>query len=565
MCARGFCWVTPLVHGWAITASAADGAHPWFVTSDGIALGWRGTRWEPFDTGTIGRLEAVWAGGDDDVWVAGRDGFVARWNGSAWTDLGPETEVDFYAVGGNSAGEVWIGGEEGAVYSWNGVGWEPRSLGLSATVRGITVASTGQVWAAGSGGVHAWNGVGWDVDVAGSFVGIVRVADDELWVAGSSGVHRYDGDAWRAATGAPAEADALFASVDGHVWVRDVFVTMADYHRFDGAWSEYGGLRTQAVLTGAAGDDVWFGGTSGAMWHYDGATLRRFSEGGGDTRLVDERELNAVFALDDEHAWATGEYGTVLAWDGSEWRALPANLHASNSSTVEDHNDDVWAAAADEVYVVGGSRSNRGFLERWDGMAWTTLADASERFLGVWGSASGELFIASSGGARRWSGGTVDALAGSPTAWLNDVSGRSASDVWFVTYDALYRYDGDMVSEAALPCDLAPREVDVTGDGVVWVLATAADGSGCPSTGGVVARRAVGGTWTFGPWDSGVRTLHAAGANDVWFAGEGALHHYDGDGWTTFPREATGIGALGGVEDGILWAVDRPRSIRRRQ
>lgn len=90
-------------------------------------------------------------------------------------------------------------------------------------------------------------------------------------------------------------------------------------------------------------------------WHLDGSQI--------------QRDLRAIWAVPDDEAasggtraWAVGEAGTILLWNGNGWSTQTSftdkTLYAVSGVT----GSDVWAAGED------------GAVRHWDGLAWQTVA-----------------------------------------------------------------------------------------------------------------------------------------------------------------------------------------------
>jgi hypothetical protein len=288
-----------------------------------------------------------------------------------------------------------------------------------------------------------------------------------------------------------------------------------------------------------------------------------------------------VVALSDTEAWAMGEYGALFEWNGSSWTAMPKNLHAQNSLDIEDGNYDMWPKSKTELYLVGGNQYpgrgvDEGFLEKWDGTAWSTLASRNDTTLkGVWGPAANDLFIASSGrpGSKvlRWNGSALTEITGTAVpSGLFDVAGSSATDVWFIGSTELAQYDGTTLKTVALPCGpLGLVSVAVGGPGDVWVGAQTSGTGNCATTGGIVFHKS-GPTAAFtvaraAPNVSEVRDLWLAGPGDLWVLDDVDLRHYSGGTWSAVARGGLAIDGLGGPPGGKPWGFAAPRRILRAQ
>lgn len=103
-------------------------------------------------------------------------------------------------------------------------------------------------------------------------------------------------------------------------------------------------------------------GTDGAILHFDGATWVREASG----VEVDLESVSGVVDGDGfEHVFAVGVAGTVVRRRGAggDWEVVP--------SGVDDHLFGVWVRRDDDAFAVG----DNGRVLRWDGEVLTPLVD----------------------------------------------------------------------------------------------------------------------------------------------------------------------------------------------
>ncbi|XXF77487.1 putative metal-binding motif-containing protein [Myxococcaceae bacterium GXIMD 01537] len=80
-------------------------------------------------------------------------------------------------------------------------------------------------------------------------------------------------------------------------------------------------------------------------------------------------ELHGVYVVNERLAFAVGDNGMVLRWDGGAWQVIPSD---ANGPAADERLRSVLAFGANAVYVV----SDAGHLFRYNGTAWATLATA---------------------------------------------------------------------------------------------------------------------------------------------------------------------------------------------
>jgi hypothetical protein len=110
-------------------------------------------------------------------------------------------------------------------------------------------------------------------------------------------------------------------------------------------------------------------------------------------------------------------FGPVCRADG--WWEHPRPQGARLSS--------VWHGSATDAWAVGDG----GTVLRWDGGAWTAVASGTTLpLLGIWGSSADDAWAVGGDGAMlHWDGSAWSAVASGTTNWLTDVWGASAADV----------------------------------------------------------------------------------------------------------------------------------------
>ncbi len=178
--------------------------------------------------------------------------------------------------------------------------------------------------------------------------------DGELWTVGERGVTLHSpggsGDDW----------EMVPAPVDVPIW---------------GVW-------------GPAADDLWAVGGDATPGSGD-PVLLHYTGGAWETVEVPEldRSCDALFKVwgtGPDQAFAVGDSGVILGWDGNTWAQVPSGTSSDLIS--------LWGTGPDEIIAVGG-RSNATVL-RWDGSAWTSESLPGLPGLnGVWVDADGRATV----------------------------------------------------------------------------------------------------------------------------------------------------------------------------
>jgi hypothetical protein len=222
--------------------------------------------------------------------------------------------------------------------------------------------------------------------------GIWAASDTDVFlVAGDELVRRYDGTAW--ATTPTAWADTDLHGVWGTAADRLVVVGGQDIpggsprvmHGTTGAWSPLiSPDLPDAELLGVSGktlDDVMTVGTGGTILRRSGDNLELVPSGTTET-------LRSIWVAPDPDAdaFAVGDNGTILHWDGTAWTMMTS----PSDPWVGFRLSGVWGWSPTNVFAVGES----SMLLRYDGSAWTQVAvDALADFTDVWGSAGNNVFV----------------------------------------------------------------------------------------------------------------------------------------------------------------------------
>jgi hypothetical protein len=297
----------------------------------------------------------------------------------------------------------------------------------------------------------------------------------------------------------------------------------------------------------AASDrDMWAVGANGTIAHYDGARWTHTA--------VTSAGLSAVWGSGPSSIWAVGASGTVLHFNGA-WAAFAGAPMGNFNRIVATSDNDLW--------ILGGVDA-----AHYDGATWTSqklagnVVDAKRVGGEVWIlTGAGVLRLASPGATPQAtalpspkSGGAYTTLvAASPTsAWALGTNGTAAhydGASWQVlsvgTTDIRYAAvlpNGDVFGVGSgsvfrLAATRWERLANVTGNpGVTESLKHAyvtADGHfWAVGTGGATAFYDGAKWFEAGGRPSGnVNSMHGTGSNDVWFAGQFEVHHWNGTIW----------------------------------
>ncbi len=217
--------------------------------------------------------------------------------------------------------------------------------------------------------------------------------------------------------------------------------------------------------------------------------------------LPQGNSLRAVWAASATEAWAVGDVGTLLSWNGTQWSAIDTQVRSNLKA--------IHGSRRDDVYAVG----DLGVVLRFDGTQWTRETTGQTMNLNS--------VFAFGGGVARAAGAGGTMLA------------RSAAGQWQLETTSIAT---NVVALYGLP------------DGGAWAFA------------GVNWIRLSGSTWTTSTVASGnpVRGVWGDGLGNLYLVtGPGNLAYLDGGGWTvatTFDAGTTYQG-LTGSSEADLWVA----------
>ena len=235
----------------------------------------------------------------------------------------------------------------------------------------------------------------------------------------------------------------------------------------------------------SAPDDAWAVGELGALLHYDGTGWRAAEQSAGAT-------LNAVWGAARNKIWAVGDAGTVLFYDGVAWAPIPGLTVTANLLAVQGNaaGDDVWIAGAGStlLHLEGGT-----FVQKTGplpGYQYSGIAYAAPDFV---------VFSTTSQGKQMamWNGAAFATLALPLTEdfYAYGISGAGPDTAWAVGYT--YSITTGAVTPAILRIGRTTAEK-------------------IPFTSGSTTRY--------------LRGVHARAANDVWLVGEdGTAFRWNGE------------------------------------
>ncbi len=363
--------------------------------------------------------------------------------------------------------------------------------------------------------------------------------------------------------------DGAIFHFDGSDWARQPVEALAPIH----------------ALWGRSREDLWAVGWMGLVLHHDGRDWKQVrgcvtnADGKYSTDPINE-PLFAVTGQPDGRAWAVGDRGTILHFDGQAWRAETSGTRAHLRCAVRLQDGRVLAAGGDgtvlirsdkdawerltcpvhsnfvdalpledgTVLLVGGryfvdANGFRGDLVLWDGENFQKLfADQTfSRFRAVSKYKDGALLVGDAGQMHVLRNGRVDRIDSGTTHDLLGLINLPTKEVIAVgdfgtviaaNATALENYAPYVASTEGAPL----WEAEQSGtDRQLWGLwhdQAKEELFACGEEGTVLVRDR--GQWeTLPPVnDLGIHALNRAPDGGLLAAGQmGEIHHFDGTNW----------------------------------
>jgi trimeric autotransporter adhesin len=385
-----------------------------FATVQGLPCNniarWNGTSWQPLGSGILGiagntLVEALAVRANGDLVVGGSFTTAggatvsncARWDGTAWSDFSagialPVATLKLLANGDLVAGigstQPISGFQDYGVQRWNGSSWQPIGTGVSTRVEAIVERPNGNLVIGGYwGGLAEWNGSTWQPLVAATLSRIIETVtalpNGHLVVGGSflatssalpSYLGRWDGAAWqRLGRGFDRNLTKVLSLRSGDVLAGGWFHHAggqpgSGFARFDGsAWQPID------AHSGAIVSDIAELGT-GEIFSI-GSGLRRFD--GSSWQFVPDLSgagFQCIEVVRDGRLIASTSSGFVV-WSVGDFQPLAGPLLGFATDVELLPNGDLVACGSFDL----GSGPGTASLVRWDGSAWSQLADSFAR------------------------------------------------------------------------------------------------------------------------------------------------------------------------------------------
>jgi hypothetical protein len=185
-----------------------------------------------------------------------------------------------------------------------------------------------------------------------------------------------------------------------------------------------------------------------------------------DSMLHQARDVDAVST---DLAWAVGEDGLILRWDGGEWHRVASPTSQTLTRVRAVSPTLAWALGSTE------GTSHRSVILHYDGIAWSVVWDRSGGYEAVLFDVDGTSADAA------WATGPHGVWRREGSSWIlvrfgyrerkSAVAAVSPTSVWFARGGSMYHWDGQCW-RGQLHLNAWITRMRVYGDGTGWAVGT---------------------------------------------------------------------------------------------
>lgn len=493
--------------GWALSASGtafgtkflavhgSGGVNAIAVGTNGKIARFNGFTWTAMTSGTTQNLRSVWVESVSSAFAVGAGGTTLRFTNDVWAPIASGSTAQLNGVWSNN-GIAFAVGNSGEVLRFNGTAWAKQTVPFSDDLNSVSGVAGGAVTAVGNfGGILRYTGTTWSLinsnGVLDNFYSVAGTTanNDRMYVGGDNGLYQIDGTTLTRSN-IPLPVSVYSVSLDGS-------------------------------------NVVWTSGQRGA--------LQRFTGGSWET-LNFAPDLLDVWTTSASNSWAVAEFGYIYRWTGgATW--------TRQTSPSLAHLYAVWAPSSSDAFAGG----DNGTMLRWNGTAWTSMTfPSTARVFGLWGSSATNVFaVTDIGEILRFNGTTWTLQTTAPGgATLLSVYGVSASEVYATgTGGLVLRYNGTTWSTFSAP-DAVTTLFGVWMSGSNNIVTVGANQSGLNG----FAFMYGGTTW------QPMTVTNAVALTSVWGASAFDLYA-TGDAGTMWRYTGTAWSAIATGTTDLLWAI----------
>jgi photosystem II stability/assembly factor-like uncharacterized protein len=267
------------------------------------------------------------------------------------------SSVDLLGVDGLNSSDITIVGKSGTIWRFDGSSFVVEPSSVSLELRDVDVRENGSRLAVGEQGTLLEDtGAGWVQIPKVNNDGMNRIFawdDNNIVVVGDYGtiLHKDPvlGTYGKKQSPVSKNMYGVFGFAADDIWAVGLFGTVI---RYDGVmWTnvEYEIETDFYGLTGKAPDKLYAVGENGAVVQL-GLEVPVYLLSATDNNL------RGVFALDEDHVWAVGSFGTIMYGNGAAWaqQFVPSEFMRDGTEIAfEESLFAVWGASANDVWAAG--------------------------------------------------------------------------------------------------------------------------------------------------------------------------------------------------------------------
>ncbi|MCR4317990.1 MAG: hypothetical protein NUW37_16725 [Planctomycetes bacterium] len=249
-----------------------------------------------------------------------------------------------------------------------------------------------QTWTPSAGGVAE------NFTIAAMTIGVnyyfaIKASDEvpnQGAISNSAGPVTAKGRAWYYEPAEPiygiygfSATDVYFVGTQGTVWHYDGFsyTQVRHYSQTQAAWDLYG-------VWGSSASDIWVCGDSATLWHYNSVSGTWTVDNTVNTinsniqfRAIWGSSASDVYAVGQQMSGSTPQQAEIYHYNGTTWsRVATTGANAltflDTTSTNKVWVDSVWGTGANDVFISGRdwndvATSEEAFIVHFDGTTWS--------------------------------------------------------------------------------------------------------------------------------------------------------------------------------------------------
>jgi hypothetical protein len=320
-------------------------------------------------------------------------------------ELGTETTVNFFIAGADTS---YIDDNYGdSLAAGTNYNYRVKAYTATSVLKDTSLTLITQTLSPTS------HNITWQIDTLGQpgdfLYDVWGLDENNVWAVGAvhmqqgvTAVIKWDGTKWNYHSWPEGGTNGIWGFSENNIWTVGDYANRGFIGHFNGTlWTEY---RDDYFLS--RGDTVY--------------------------------PLYSVWGSSPDDVWAVGDQGTIIHWDGIEWKKVknPVNLLLY----------DVWGTSGSNIYAIRISLSQNSQLIYFDGNEWSEITNelpSGERNLtSLWFDRSGIGYIVGNN-VLFYNGATFNRIEINQDKFLLRVRGRNSTDIFTVGQKGrVYHFNG---------------------------------------------------------------------------------------------------------------------------